>query len=225
VLKLSGKWISIEEPKIIKGYTEVIKKLVTEGIRPVIVVGGGSVARNYINAARLFNVPESHLDILGIEASRLNALLLASILQRYAYPRIPRDLNEFLNIWYSSDLVVICGGFQPGQSTTAVAALVAESIGCNLIINATRVEGVYDKDPRKHSDAKMFKKITLTELEEILSASSSFKAGGYEVIDPLAMNIMKRSKIYMRVVYGGNPENILKVVLEDADIGTLIIPE
>ncbi len=224
VLKISGKWLSPENSKVVTGYVEILKKIKDKGVRLAVIVGGGSTARNYIDVARAFNVSESWLDLLGIESSRLNALLLVSLLQGYVHPKIPQNIKEFIDIWYTTDLIVICGGFQPGQSTTSVAALIAEAIGSKLIINAARVDGVYDKDPTKYSDAKKFNKITLSKLEKILSTSSSFKAGGYEVIDPLTINILKRAKIRMRIVYGGDPLNVLRV-LEGKEIGTLIIPE
>jgi predicted uridylate kinase len=118
------------------------------------VVNRGSTARHYISMARRLGVNESWSDLLGINISRINALLLNALLGDITYNYIPRNVDEVLTAW-SSGKVVTLGGLQPGQSTNAVAMIIAELVGADLVVNATDVDGVYDKDPKKYSDAKL----------------------------------------------------------------------
>jgi uridylate kinase len=86
------------------------------------------------------------------------------------------------------------GGLHPGQSTNAVGALVAEKLKADRFVNATDVEGVYSKDPRKYPDAKKLSKVTPRELSEILG-NESMMAGGYDLMDQVALKLIERSKI------------------------------
>ena len=223
VVKISGKWINPEKPTIIGEYARVLNKLHGEGYRVAVVVGGGRVAREYINAGRSLGLSEAMLDLLGIAATRLNAMLFTVILDDLAYPDVPRSLEEFLQAW-SSGKIVVCGGFQPGQSTNAVSAVIAEAIGAKLLVNATTVEGVYNKDPRKHPDAKLLRELTVDELYNILVKEQHPTAGGYELMDPISLMIIKRSKLIVKIVNGAKPENVYKAV-KGGNPGTTIKPE
>ena len=90
--------------------------------------------------------------------------------------------------------ITIMGGTSPGQSTDAVAALMAEYIDADLFINATNVDGVYDKNPKEHKDAKLYKELSSEALIRLLSENSA-KAGKYELMDFVAAQIVHRSKI------------------------------
>lgn len=222
VLKISGSIVSPKNRGLIREYSKVIRRLVTRGYKLAVVVGGGDVAKEYIGAARDCGVEEGWLDILGIEASRLNALLLISTLRDNAYPYPPRSLEEFLKAWSTSSIVV-CGGFQPGQSTNAVSAIIAESIGATTIVNASRIDAIYDKDPKTHPEAKPFKEITVSQLRRMLSRSRE-KPGEYDVLDDLSLNVLERSKIKLIFLDGKKPELITEA-LKGVIRGTLVKPE
>ncbi len=192
VVKLTGKVFDEPYLEVLKDYSIIIKEWLGRGYRFAIVCGGGNVARRYINIARGLGVNEGWLDILGIEVSRINALLINALLGDVAYNRIPRNIDEFLTAW-SSGRVVTLGGLQPGQSTNAVAMLVAELVGADLVVNATDVDGIYDKDPKVHADAKLIPRISVRELRELIKAKSL--AGTYELFDSLALSIAERSRI------------------------------
>ncbi len=157
-------------------------------------------------------------------ASRLNANLIAFALGDLAYPAVPDSLEDFVEKW-SSGKVVVTGGFQPGQSTAAVAALVAEAISASKLVVATNVDGVYDKDPRDHADAVMLKELTLSRLREILESSQSVKAGTYELLDPMSMKIIQRSKIQVIVMNYKNISALTSLIKENKAIGSIVIPE
>jgi len=93
VVKLSGQVFSMDETKKLKDYaTFFVKKSKTH--QPIIVAGGGKIARYFISHARSSGADESTLDELGIEISRLNAKLLIYALKGKAYPHPPTTLAE-----------------------------------------------------------------------------------------------------------------------------------
>src|SRR3972149_5530630 len=140
VIKLSGKLFGLEDSKILKDYATFLVKI-SKIYQPIIVAGGGKIARHYITHARSSGADESTLDELGIEVSRLNAKLLIYALQDRAYPHPPINLKEVAHA-ADSGLIVIAGGLHPGQSTNGTAALIAEKIKASEFLNATDVDGI-----------------------------------------------------------------------------------
>jgi uridylate kinase len=203
----------------ISSYARVLARLHDEGHRLVVVAGGGEEARRYIKAARELGASEYACDILGIEVSRLNARLLMAALRDYAYPTPPETISE-LEIAFQNGRIIVTGGIEPGQSTNAVAALAAEAIVADLLVNATDVEGVYTSDPRKDPTAKKLDEIDTEQLLRLV-ISGEMGAGGYELFDPVAIKIVERSRIPTRIIDGRFPENIEKAVRGES-IGTLL---
>jgi uridylate kinase len=222
VLKISGKLVNPEDPVYILKLADVVRELVREGHRVAVVIGGGGIARKYIDACRSLGGSEGICDLMGIEASRLNALLFTIALGDLVYRRVVRNIDEMLEAW-STGLVVAAGGFQPGQSTVAVSAIIAEMISADLLIYATVVSGIYDRDPTLDPNAKLLKRVSVEELRRILSRQS-VSAGRYELIDPLALSIIERSRIRVAVIDGRDPTTIIQAVRGE-DIGTLVVHE
>ena len=197
VIKLSGQVFGMEHTKELKDYaTFFIKKSKT--CQPVLVAGGGRIARYFINHARSSGADESTLDELGIEISRLNAKLLIYALKGKAYPHPPTNLTEVKQA-VDSGLIVVTGGLHPGQSTNGTAALIAEKINATEFLNATDVDGIYDSDPNKNKKAKKFKRIELKDLRSLLVHEDSM-AGGYDLMDIVALKVIERSKIKTRII-------------------------
>ena len=219
VVKISGKILTPDNIELVKSYANILKELWEKGILKAVVVGGGSLSRTFIKAAKELGTSKSMQDILGLEASRLNARLLISGLEPYAYPEPPRSIHEVL-IASSSGKLVICGGLQPAQSTATVAAIIAELLGANKLVLASAVNGVYSADPRHNPGARLLRRITYSELSKVLS--TSLEPGRYELLDPYAVSILRRSKIKTHVVNGFKPENVVKAALGDTSIGTII---
>ena len=206
--------------KKFKEYAEIISQMNTEH-KLYVVVGGGKPARDYITMARGLGASEALCDDVGIDVTRLNARLLITALEDAAYPKVPHNFTEALEYSQSGKLVVM-GGTEPAHSTDAVGSILAEFIGADLLINATSVDGLYNKDPQKYSDAVKFEEITASDMMDLLS-NKDIKAGTYEFFDHTAIGIIKRSKIKTVVVDGNDPENLLKAVYEK--MGTTILPE
>jgi len=197
VIKLSGRLFGLEDSKILKDYAAFLVKI-SKIHQPIVIAGGGKIARHYITHARSSGTDESTLDELGIEVSRLNAKLLIYALQDKAYPHPPTNLKEVAHA-ADSGLIVITGGLHPGQSTNATAALIAEKVRASVFLNATDVDGIYDSDPNKNKNAKKFRRIELKKLRKMLVHQESI-AGGYDLMDIVALKVIERSKIKTRIL-------------------------
>ena len=201
-----------------KDYAQILKEM-NKKHSLYIVVGGGKPAREYIEIARDMDASEAACDDIGIEVTRLNSKLLIMALGDFAYPRVAKNFQQAVEFG-STEKIVVMGGTEPAHSTDAVGSILAEFIGADLLINATSVDGLYDKDPKKYNDAKMYEEITPKEMMKVLS-SKEIKAGTYEFFDMTAIQIINRSNIKTRIVNGEYPENILKAI--NSGIGTTII--
>ena len=218
VIKFSGKVFGVENIKILKDYARFLVKL-SKTHQPIVVAGGGKIARHFISHARSSGADESTLDELGIEISRLNAKLLIYALKNKAYPHPPTSLKEAKHA-VDSGLIVVAGGLHPGQSTNGTAALIAEKVKAVQFLNATDVKGIYDSDPNKSKKAKLFKTIELKKLRGMLVKEDSV-AGGYDLMDIVALKIIERSKIKTRVIQ--SDIKTLEKAVKGLAVGTEIV--
>ncbi len=201
-------------------YAKILKDI-NEEHKIFVVVGGGTTARDYIGIARDLGVSEAMCDDIGIEVTRLNAKLLIAALGDSAYPVVPNNFREAMQ-FASSNRIVIMGGTEPAHSTDAVGSILAEFVGAELLINATSVDGLYNKDPNKYPDAEMFTEVKPSKMMELMS-TKDIKAGTYEFFDMTAIQIIKRSAIKTVILNGGDANNIKTAI--NGKIGTTILPE
>ena len=218
VIKLSGQVFGMERTKELKDYAAFFVKQ-SKICQPVLVAGGGKIARYFINHARSSGADESTLDELGIEISRLNAKLLIYALKDNAYPHPPTNLTEVKQA-VDSGLIVVTGGLHPGESTNGTAALIAEKINAAEFLNATDVDGIYDSDPNKNKKAKQFKRIELKDLRSLLVHEDSM-AGGYDLMDIVALKVIERSKIKTKIIK--SDIKTIEKAIKGLSIGTEII--
>lgn len=208
VISLGGSVISLDKMEFLKEFAEFLRKLAADAY---VVVGGGKLARDYINAARKFCKDERFLDEIGIAATRLNALLLASFFGK----NIPYTIEEAAKL----KPPVIMGGTTPGHSTDAVAAMLAKHIKADVLVIASNVDGIYDKDPRIYNDAKKYDRIKIGKLREIVGKEWK-KAGKSMIIDAIACKIIEEEKIRTIVLNGRNLENLENAIYGKKFIGT-----
>ena len=218
VIKLSGRVFGMDNVKILKDYAQFLVKI-SKVCQPIVIAGGGNIARHYISQARSSGADESTLDELGIEVSRLNAKLLIYALQNKAYSHPPTTLQEIRHA-VDDGLIVVTGGLHPGQSTNGTAALIAEKVQAEQFLNATDVDGVYDKDPNKFPTAKKFKRIELKNLKTMLVHEDSV-AGGYDLMDIVALKIIERSKIKTQILKADT--KMIEKAIKGSNVGTEII--
>jgi len=177
----------------------------------VCVVGGGTLARDYIEPCRKhLGADESFLDEMGIRATRLNACVLLAALQKNAYHKVAETLDEGVNALAHHNIVVM-GGTHPGHTTDAVTVFMAEKAHADRILITTNVEGVYTADPKKDPKAKLLERLTPQQLVDIVG-SMPHEAGSKGVIDPIGAKLIARSRILTYVLDGRDLKNLASAI-------------
>ena len=181
LLKLSGESLSADQGFVInvdsaKSIINQIKTLANQGVEIAIVVGGGNILRG--GRANLGDkIKRATADSMGMIATMINALALRDILLS---ENVEADVfsakgvdgllkvasaHEFNQSLAAGKVLIFAGGTgNPFVTTDTTASLRAVEIGADALLKATTVDGVYDKDPNKYSDAKRFERITFSEV-------------------------------------------------------------
>jgi len=220
VISLGGSILipALEKNKI-KEYVPVLEEIAAHH-RLFVVVGGGGEARRYITAARNLGIDEGTSDEIGILITRLNANLLIAALGDRAYPKVAESHAEAKKFGESGKIVVM-GGITPGQTTDAVAAVLAERVGASVFINVTSVDGIYSADPNKDKKARRFDSLTPKQLLDIVGRAG-LGAGSNIVLDIVAARVVERSHIPLLVLDGRKPENLSRAILTGEFTGTVV---
>jgi uridylate kinase len=220
VIRVGGSVVaSPANPELISRYADVLKEVKALGHEVAVVVGGGELAREFIGIARQMGLDETAQDDMAISVSKLYAQLLLKKLGRIGCKSVSWTLEDSESC-LSKGRVAVMGGLKPGITTDAVAALLAEKTGADLLVKGTNQEGVYDKDPKTHKDAIMLEHLSLGELSSVL-VDDKHKAGIHQIIDPEAVKVLKRYHVKVVVVNGYKPENVL-LAIKGKRVGTLI---
>src|SRR3990170_4699243 len=220
VLRIGGSVVaSPVNTELIGKYADLLRSLKQQGHEVAVVVGGGALARKFIGIAKNLGLDMQAQDEIAISVSRLFAQLFLKKLDKVSCRTVALTLDDAAECLKQGKIVVM-GGLKPGITTDAVAALVAERVNAKLLVKGTDQDGVYDKDPRKHADAVRFDLLSFDDLPKIFE-ESKHKAGMHQIIDPVAVKILKRERIKLIVVNGFKPENVLAAV-NGENVGTLI---
>jgi len=199
----------------------VLKTLADNGHSIAVVVGGGGIARKYIDAARKIGSTEAECDLLGIDITRTNARLFTYALKEYrAIPEPASSFKEALTAIRPGKILVMCGT-ELGQTTDTAAAKLAEYARADLFLIITAVGGIFEEDPMKTPRAKKLAVVTEDRLNEFINVTE-LKAGISQVIDPTTAIILRRAKIQTFVI-GGNADEIVSAVEEGKHNGTTIV--
>jgi uridylate kinase len=220
VLRIGGSVVASPfNPALLSDYADLLVKLKQEGHIVAAVVGGGSLAREMIRVAEKMGLREPEQDEVAISVSRLVAQLLLMKLGEVGAEKVPTSIEEAADSVKDSKVVVM-GGLKPGMTTDAVAAMLAERIGADLLVKATDQEGIYTRDPRKYRDARKLDVLSFDDLTRFFE-KEKHEAGIHQVLDPEALRILKKRKTRTIVVNGFNPDNVFLAV-KGAKVGTLI---
>lgn len=220
VIRIGGSVIaSPPNAEMIRRYANVLGRLRGFGHQFIVVVGGGSVAREFIKLAREAGLADDEQDEIAISVSRIFAQILAIKLMGLGAKSVPTSVDEAAKI-FEDDGIAFMGGLKPGMTTDAVAAMAAASIDAGLIVKATDQDGIYTKDPRKHSDARKIDELSFDQLSGMLE-EESHRVGIHQILDPEAVRILERRRIDTVVVNGFRPQNIISAV-NGEKIGTRI---
>lgn len=227
LLKLSGEALGDSNgqginPESIHGMAVQIREVREMGVQVVIVVGGGNIFRGLQGSAR--GLERATADYMGMLGTIINALALQDALEKEGVPtRVQSAINvsqvaePFIRRravrHLEKERVVIFGGGtgNPYFSTDTTAALRAAEIGADVILKATKVDGIYDSDPKKNPKAKRFEKITfLDALQRQL-----------KVMDSTAFSLCMENKMPIIVFDIFAPKNLARVVCGE-QVGTLV---
>jgi len=217
VLAPSG--LDVEFTKKLAG---IVRRLVQEGHEVSIVVGGGAPARMYIEAGQRLLFPSVKLDEFGIAVTRLNAKFLALALGDIC-EREPLETIEEAFFVLASGKVPLMGGTTPGQTTDAVAAMLASSLGSELLIFVTDVDGIYDKDPKHHPDARKIREMKTVDLLNLFG-KTKISPGINVVIDPVAAKLIHLHKLKCIVIGKEEIDNLPSILSGGPHAGTTILP-
>lgn len=225
LLKLSGESLMSETENINKDKTKEIAKLIKRvhdmGVNVGIVVGGG----NFFRGRSHQDMEAINADSMGMLGTTMNALALRDAFTKEGIKNIvfsPFDFHELIEyhseeelkrLYKEGTVIVFSGGTgHIGCSTDTAASMKAIMIGADVIIKLTNVDGVYDKDPNKYSDASMYKKLTH---QEVLDNPE------IKVMDLKCIKDCMEANKDILVINFNDKENLIKV-LNGEDIGTVI---
>ena len=182
-----------------------------------LIVGGGKTARTYIDLGRKLGFDEETLDEIGISLTRVNAKILATVLD-ISNKSIPLSTDEAINI---DEPIVVMGGTSPGHSTDLVGAELSEKVNACKFIVATNVNGVFDKDPNKYNDAKQLKEVSIKQLVSEHGTNWG-SAGKNVVIDGPALELINKAGIPTFVLNGKRLDELKKAISDQSFDGTVI---
>ncbi|MGA3266274.1 MAG: UMP kinase [Verrucomicrobiota bacterium] len=227
LLKLSGEALGGESgvgisPQAVHGMAEQIREVRELEVQVVVVVGGGNIFRGLAGSER--GIERATGDYMGMLATIINALALQDALEKIGVPTRVQSAIVMSQIaepfirrravrHLEKGRVVIFGGGtgNPYFSTDTAAALRANEIGAEVILKATKVDGIYDRDPQLNPRAKRFAQITYLEaLQRQL-----------KVMDSTAFSLCMDNKMPIIVFDSFKPHNLRRVILGEK-VGTLV---
>ena len=227
LLKLSGEILSGNkgfgvDPAKVKFLAEEVKSACYLGVQVGIVIGGGNIIRGEM--AEHQGMDRVSADYLGMLATIINAITLQDALEKtgcptrtltaitisqLAEPYIRRRAIRHLE---KGRVVIVAGGTgNPYFSTDTAAVLRATELETDVVLKGTKVDGVYDKDPEKHSNAVRYDSLTFQQVIE----------DGLRIMDLTAVTLCQENKLPI-IVFDLNDKENLKKILCGEHLGTLI---
>jgi uridylate kinase len=228
LLKLSGEFLKVKEETLcaekLNLIASEIKNIHERGVEIGIVVGGGNILRG-LEGSQKFEISAEKLDEIGMAATLINGGAISLILENLNVPNvvlsaipIPPSIGDKYNrykamklLGQSHVLIFVGGTGNPFFTTDTAAVLRALQIKADILLKATNVKGIYDKDPNKFPDAKFYKKLTY---KEALSQ-------GLKIMDSTAFSLAMDHNLPL-IVFNGEIQNNLKDVILGKEIGTII---
>ena len=228
LLKLSGEALMGDQEfgissEVIGSYARQIKEVVDLGVEVAIVIGGGNIFRGLSGAEQ--GVDRVTGDHMGMLATVINSLALQNSIEKIGVQtrvqtaiEMPKIAEPFIKRKAQRHMekgrVVIFGAGtgNPYFTTDTAAALRAIEINADVVIKATKVDGIYDKDPVKHNDAMKYETVTYT---EVLNKD-------LKVMDATAISLCRENNLPI-IVFNSLLEGNIRRVITGEDIGTTVI--
>ncbi len=221
--QLAGKFDSGIDPELVGWIAKEVKQVVDTGCQVIIMVGGGNIVRGAQIAGH--GIQRVTGDHMGMLATMINALALTDIFENHevetrclsniyaeqvAEPFVFRLANKHLQ---KNRVIIVAGGIgRPYLTTDTAAVSLALELDCNVVLKATKVDGVYTKDPAKHNDAQRLEHMTFQEAVENEHIS---------VMDKAALGLAMEQGMPV-IVFDAMKENNLAKVASGQNIGTII---
>lgn len=228
LLKLSGEVLAGGKPfgldfEAIRSIGEEIVEVAKTGIQIAMVVGGGNMLRG--KEIEQMGLERAQADYMGMLATVINALCLQDVLERLGVPTRVQTAVEMRQIaepyirrralrHLEKERIVIFGAGtgSPYFSTDTAAALRAAEIGADCLLKATKVDGIYNKDPKKNPDATLLHRMTY--LDALMKQ--------VEVMDAAAFSLCMENKIPIFVFNILQKGNLIDFLVRDRKIGTIV---
>jgi uridylate kinase len=217
VLSVGGSVFFGEKPfteKIID-FSNSISELSNE-FNFVLVIGGGKIARNYIESARKMGASNFDCDSLGILATKSNAKLLSQKIEKAVFVETIKDAKYAIE----RGRIPVMGGILEGTTSDGVAALMAEAMNYDFV-NLSNVDGIYDSDPNENEEAVFFKELSFNDMNFLLR-DKEIVPGQNLFVDIQAALILTRSKIKSFFLNGNHLENFRNCLRGNDFKGTII---
>lgn len=227
LVKLSGEALAGENGygiclSAVQNMAHQIAEVRELGVQVVIVIGGGNIFRGEVGSKE--GIDRATGDYMGMLATIINSLALQDALEKLGVPTRVQSAIATIQVaepfirrrairhLEKGRVVIFAGGTgNPYFSTDTAAALRANEVGAEVILKATKVDGVYESDPKKNPNAKRYDKITYSEaLQKRL-----------KVMDATAFALCQDNKMPIIVFDIFKPHNLKRVVLGEP-VGTLV---
>lgn len=222
-LCFGGSILAPEELDVdcIREIAQTLRVLKSQKHEILVVTGGGRPSRKYIEAARKLKALSTYCDLLGIDVTRLNARLLITALGDLA-EREPLTTFEAAIRVMLKGKVPVMGGIMPGQTTDAVAAMLASSSKSELLVFFTDVGGVYTTDPKLDPRAEKLELMTVQKLMKLVSVKK-MEPGISMVIDPVGAKLIQRTGIRTLVLGKHEIKRLPEILRGAKHSGTTIV--
>lgn len=214
------------DPQAALKVAEQIKEIYAQHVQIAIVIGGGNIFRGI--AGSKFGIDRATADYMGMLATVMNGLALQDALEKVGVPtrmqsalQMPAVAESFVrrrairHMEKGRVVILAAGTGVPYVTTDTGASLHALELHCDVLMKATKVDAVYDKDPVKYKDAKRFK---------TLKFKDAIEMDGVEVMDTAALAMCKENGMSVMVFELFKPGNLAKAVAGE-DIGTYVANE
>ncbi|KAA3613441.1 MAG: UMP kinase [Planctomycetota bacterium] len=227
LLKVSGEGFSREgetslDTEQARLLAEQLKTLTHQGVEVACVIGGGNILRG--GQAKQYGLARATADYMGMLATVINGLALCDALEAFGQPaRVmsaidvhkvcePFIRRRAIRHLEKGRVVILVGGLgSPFFTTDTTAAQRGAELDCDLLMKLTMVDGVYDRDPKKHEDAVLFKDLTY---EQVLQRQ-------LRVMDQTAFAMCRENDLPIVVFNMHEPEGVVRVA-QGERVGTLI---
>src|SRR4051812_8404993 len=228
VLKLSGEALREPgareniSPQIVREIAHRIKDVKDLGVQTSVVIGGGNILRGLSASNR--GMDRTTADYMGMLATVINGLALKSVLEEMGVPTRVQTAIDMQNVAEPFILgrairhlevgrvvIFVAGTGNPYFSTDTTAALRASEIRADVILKATKVDGVYDSDPNKNPNAERFERVTYTDA----------LAKRLQVMDSTAFSLCMDNRIPI-IVFDMNTASNFRDIVLGRKVGTLV---